>query len=309
MVPGLRNIKISRTREAGLTDQIVFETSLRQVRRLTSSGPTLIHMYQTGLETAIVGFYRSIVHHLINEPGSIVVVPWYFQKRGDFRKGTGMGDELTKSAIRGVATTTTWSAACKDCEAERRTNDGDSRRRRKSPARGTKATFEYSDDWAVRTIERGKSRSDRCERHRKAHGSAIKSLAVAYIDLLTIGQVENRRNPTGPLGGLGPLPAQHQDRKREVDLGKFQMGMSDEDIGQILRGLATKRVAIIEAGTGTGKSTFMPFRLMNPPQNSPIRLNNFGPIVVTEPRKAAATGVAGLRWRGYVLWTRQQDMY
>src|SRR4029077_20146523 len=46
------------------------------------------------------------------------------------------------------------------------------------------------------------------------------------------------------------------------------------------------------AGTGTGKSTFMPFRLVNPPANAAIRLNHFGQIIVTQPRKAAGTGVA-----------------
>jgi HrpA-like RNA helicase len=70
------------------------------------------------------------------------------------------------------------------------------------------------------------------------------------------------------------------------------MGMNDSDISEILTGLVDKQVAVVEAGTGTGKSTLMPFRLMNPPPGAPLRLNDFGPIVVTEPRKAAATGVA-----------------
>lgn len=85
----LRNVKISRSRAAGFTDDIVFETSLRQLRRLASDAPTVIHMYQTGLDTAIVGFYRAVVHQLLDKPGSICVVPYYYQDIGNtFSEGT-----------------------------------------------------------------------------------------------------------------------------------------------------------------------------------------------------------------------------
>jgi hypothetical protein len=85
----LRNVKISRSRAAGFTDDIVFETSLRQLRRLASDAPTAIHMYQTGLDTAIVGFYRAVVYQLLDKPGSIFVVPYYYQDIGStFAEGT-----------------------------------------------------------------------------------------------------------------------------------------------------------------------------------------------------------------------------
>jgi len=84
----LRNTKISKPRPAGLTDEIVFETSLKQLNRLTDNGPVLIHMYQTGLETAIVGFYRALVIHLLDRPNSVAVVPYFYQARGAFSPGT-----------------------------------------------------------------------------------------------------------------------------------------------------------------------------------------------------------------------------
>ena len=37
----------------------------------------------------------------------------------------------------------------------------------------------------------------------------------------------------------------------------------------------------------------MPYRLLDPPARAPIRLTDLGPIVVTEPRVQATTGVAG----------------
>jgi HrpA-like RNA helicase len=141
-------------------------------------------------------------------------------------------------------------------------------------------------------LQRGNSRSDRCERHRKAHRLAIQALAVPYIDLAVIGEVPDPDHPAGPLGSLGPLPVLHRERTIETDLSGFEFGMSDSDVLRILEGLRDKQVAIIEAGTGTGKSTFMPFRLMNPPPGAAFHLSARGPIVVTEPRVAAAKGVS-----------------
>jgi HrpA-like RNA helicase len=140
-------------------------------------------------------------------------------------------------------------------------------------------------------LDRGNTRSDRCERHRKAHKKAIQAIAVPYVALQVIGEVLDPKHPTGPLGGLGPLPVMHNRASVSVDLGRFEFGMSDADIVCLLDGLRTHQVAVVEAGTGTGKSTFMPFRLMNPPDGA-ISLSKFGPIVVTEPRLAAAKGVA-----------------
>lgn len=204
-----------------------------------------------------------------------------------------MADEIDDSSLRGVSSITYWKAECKDCVAERRRQRGGNQR--KGRIREAQSTidpgFEYSGNWAEREYELGHTRSDRCERHRRLHRQAIRALAVPYVDLDVIGQVRNLKRPTGPLGGLGPLPKAHRRDEAESNLQGFGFGMSDADILEILAGLKHKRVAVIEAGTGSGKSTFMPFRLMNPPAGAPYRPTGNGPIVVTEPRRAAATGV------------------
>jgi HrpA-like RNA helicase len=205
-----------------------------------------------------------------------------------------VADDLDDGQTRGKAATTVWSAECKDCAAERRLNESSGKRagRKAAGKSGAGSAFEYSGNWADREFELGHTRSDRCEFHRGHHRQAIKALAVPYVDLDVIGQVRDRSNPTGPLGGLGPLPDAHEKNEAVSDLQDYGFGMSDSDILEILSGLKDKRVAVIEAGTGSGKSTFMPFRMMNPPAGATFRPTDKGPIIVTEPRRTAATGVA-----------------
>lgn len=197
---------------------------------------------------------------------------------------------------RGLGDTLFRDVRCKDCLREQLTapstpgasqvSDGD-------------AHFVYSEAWAVKVLDRGGSRTDRCARHRREHRQAIQGIAVAYIDLATIGSVPDGTNPTGPLGGLGEVPAPHRPQPVSVDLSRFQFGMTDDDIRKALTKLADPRtrVLVLKAGTGTGKSTFGPYRLMNPPRERAsdealLQLTKLGPIIVTEPRVHATTGVA-----------------
>jgi hypothetical protein len=78
----LRNTVVSRVRPAGDTDRVVYELSLGQLRSLTKDGPLTIFMHQTGLETAVVGFYRAVITVLAelgHRPGWLAVVPMYFK--------------------------------------------------------------------------------------------------------------------------------------------------------------------------------------------------------------------------------------
>jgi hypothetical protein len=77
----LRNSEISQLRLAADTDDLVFEISREQLLALTDDGtaPVALRIYQTGLDTAIVGFYRAVVHHLLAHPRSLSVTPMFFQ--------------------------------------------------------------------------------------------------------------------------------------------------------------------------------------------------------------------------------------
>lgn len=83
----LRNAEVSRPRPAALTDDLVYKLSRTQLQELTSREPSQvrIHMYQTGLETAVVGFYRALADHLLECPGTVAVQPMYFRKSHPIR--------------------------------------------------------------------------------------------------------------------------------------------------------------------------------------------------------------------------------
>ena len=198
---------------------------------------------------------------------------------------------LERTADRGSSTAAFRHVRCKDCVREHvlAARAGD-----RLVDDGSRVDFEYSEAWAIRMLDRGGSRTDRCLRHRQIHRQAIQGLAVPYIDVQTISEIPVPLNPGGPLGGLGELPAAHQPKTSTIDLSRYQFGMKDSDILDMLRLLANpdKRVLILKAGTGTGKSTFAPLRLMSPPNGAALNLTSLGPIIVTEPRVQATIGVA-----------------
>lgn len=84
----LRNAEVSRPRAMALTDELVYLESRKQLRALTDRGPVTIVMFQTGLEPAIVGLYRAVVHHLLERPGTVSVQPRFHHNNAE----PGVGD-------------------------------------------------------------------------------------------------------------------------------------------------------------------------------------------------------------------------
>ncbi|MCY1221887.1 hypothetical protein D9M72_339600 [compost metagenome] len=85
----LRNAEISKPRPAAQTDDLVFGITLRQLEELCRTERHVrLYMYQTGLETAVVGFYRALTNHLLRFPGSVSVQPMYFVAPRGPRKDT-----------------------------------------------------------------------------------------------------------------------------------------------------------------------------------------------------------------------------
>lgn len=77
----LRNVDISQDRPHGDVDRIAFEQSIAQLEALTEGAPVAIHIFQTGLQPAVMGVYRAVAQHLFHRPGSLAVIPRYFRRQ------------------------------------------------------------------------------------------------------------------------------------------------------------------------------------------------------------------------------------
>jgi hypothetical protein len=97
----LRNTEVSRPRPAGETDSIVYEISRRQLSQLTQAGPTLVYLYQTGFEAAVVAFYRAVVHHLLESPHTLAVVPMFFRRTAPTKVRSVAGYEQQATFVEG----------------------------------------------------------------------------------------------------------------------------------------------------------------------------------------------------------------
>ncbi|MBQ1065216.1 hypothetical protein [Micromonospora sp. D75] len=75
----LRNAEISRPRPAAQTDDLVYDITRQQLDELARHGSRVrLDLYQTGLETAVVGFYKALADHLLAHPRSVAVQPMYY---------------------------------------------------------------------------------------------------------------------------------------------------------------------------------------------------------------------------------------
>lgn len=188
---------------------------------------------------------------------------------------------------------TVWTGTCKDCLRES-SAEREKRLRKLAQSQGddgqkvdANPTFSYPGRWLSRVAERGQTRSDRCAYHRAVHRKDAELLAAPYIDIDTIGLVLNPEEPSGPLGALGPLRSKHEAKEIPSGLQPERFAMKDRDVVELLEALRTKQVALVVAGTGSGKSRFLPYRLLVPPEGMQS-LAEHGPIIVTEPRRQAA---------------------
>jgi superfamily II DNA/RNA helicase len=153
--------------------------------------------------------------------------------------------------------------------------------------------FVYS-EYAIReAARRGESRPERCQECAARHARQTSRMGVAYIDLI----------PEHPLPVKGLKPSRlgrlaHPDRPHTpietpppvIDASEF--GIKDEALLDYLPRLAEHQVSIVQAPTGSGKSTFFPYRLIEPPAGLPRDMfTRHGRVIVTQPRIEATTGI------------------
>ena len=88
-----RNREVSRTRTLAETDHFCFNATVSQLRDSLSLGDLSVHMYQTGFEPAIVGFYRGLVKTLLElrqkeSDLRVSVLPLYFRGGENYQSGS-----------------------------------------------------------------------------------------------------------------------------------------------------------------------------------------------------------------------------
>jgi hypothetical protein len=87
-----RNREVSRTRTLAETDEFCQTATENQLDESLALGDLALHLYHTGFEPAVIGFYRALVHRLSflrNSSGpSLVVTPYYFRGREGYQAGS-----------------------------------------------------------------------------------------------------------------------------------------------------------------------------------------------------------------------------
>lgn len=162
-----------------------------------------------------------------------------------------------------------WYQFCKDCREE----------------------YGYSDFSHQLGLRRGYSRPERCPDHLQQHALEIKSISSSHFGLIP------RKGPRSILGlpylgGVDHGNRELHPKDIEVDGSVMDIGITEADIREMYAALERSQVLIVVGPTGSGKSTYLPYRLINPlpPYNGDF-FTQHGPIIVTEPRIQATRGI------------------
>jgi len=167
-------------------------------------------------------------------------------------------------------------AKCKDCRKE----------------------FGYSETSLASGSSRGLTRPERCPSCRRIHSRESRAIGIPQIPVKPTGQ----RKPNSELqpGRLGKISHEERIHHKVEVKGKLgdaaagiEFGITDDDVRRLISALRDAKVAVVVGPTGSGKSTYLPYRLMVPPDGiEPDLFTRYGQIVVTQPRIQATRKIA-----------------
>ena len=144
---------------------------------------------------------------------------------------------------------TEWSCRCKDCGAE----------------------FSYSNTTFQSGKSRGWSRPERCGECRKRHAREIQSIGQAFHKVHPLRAGIDHLQLTSAIGRFRRAERKHEEivhTPAPLDENKF--GIKDDKLVEMFHlfihdpGL---QVVVVVGPTGSGKSTFFPYRLVEPPRS------------------------------------------
>ena len=143
--------------------------------------------------------------------------------------------------------------------------------------------FGYSDAAYRSDRARGLSRIERCPIHRKQHAGEIKDIASSHFGLRPRS---GGRSILGDLylGELSRGPRTLQDHDVVADPSEMDLGVTEDNIRSLYQALEEVQVVVLVGPTGSGKSTYVPYRLIEPlPPLARDHFTRCGPIIVTQP--------------------------
>lgn len=162
----------------------------------------------------------------------------------------------------------------------------------KSTCRTCGAEFAYSDFTFRSASMRGIPQDATCASCSVEHLRAKKLLACSGIELDLSSEKAGRLLPLRlPTAGLGELPfpaTWHSPVVHGSSLNEAAYGITSERLLEMYQLLQQPevQVLIVEAPTGSGKSTYLPYRLLAPPTTvDPEIFTRHGQIVITQPRQ------------------------
>lgn len=156
------------------------------------------------------------------------------------------------------------------------------------PCKDCLTPFTYAAEAAEADRRRGRTPPERCAPCRERHRNEYRSLGVSHNDV-----VQLRSDGSGGLARFirqRPPKEVRSTERLAIEPMPIEAVIGAADTpGTILHGLLTAphRVHIVVGPTGSGKSTWLPFRLLTSDQ-----LTARGPIVITQPRIPATEGPA-----------------
>lgn len=166
-----------------------------------------------------------------------------------------------------------WNASCKDCGRP----------------------FGYSDTSYVAGMQRGFSRPERCPECRKRHAREIQSVGMPFFKVKPINPASIVDGvQAGVLGKIEHPPREHVDVELPSSLDTSKFGITEAKLYELFEKLEKNQIVVVVGPTGSGKSTYLPYRLMVPPDGiDPQVFTRYGQILVTQPRIQAARNIPG----------------
>lgn len=89
-VSWFRNREVSKSRSFAETDRFCYMETLKQLEGTRNDDVFILHLYQTGLQPAIIGFYRALIKELLyraKSAPSLGVIPFYYRGQSIYEKG------------------------------------------------------------------------------------------------------------------------------------------------------------------------------------------------------------------------------